>query len=195
MRLAIVSAGLAAILLIGAISKDAATQSTPKREPTPLILEKTEGEHRVRRKRDTPAPTPNFTIKVDRQNGGSQKMWLATEEIPPGGVIARHKHMGQDEILLLQTGMAHAWLGDQERDVHAGAVVFIPSGTWISMKNIGRENISLTFVFSEPGFDDFMRCVSVPAGEESSKLTPEEFKACQHEGHVMFEAPSRKPSH
>ena len=60
--------------------------------------------------------TKSFIIKVDRQNGGSQKMWLGTEEIPPGGLIPKHKHLGQDEILLIQTG-----------NVHAGAVVFIPS--------------------------------------------------------------------
>ena len=127
-------------------------------------------------------------MKIDCKNGGSQKMWLGTEEIPPGGLIPKHKHSGQDEILIVQTGTAHVWLGTQESDAHAGAVVFIPSDTWVSLKNIGTENIRLAFVFSDPGFDDFMRCASVPAGETSAKLSPEEFKACQHQGHVEFEA-------
>jgi uncharacterized RmlC-like cupin family protein len=65
-------------------------------------------------------PTRQFTIKIDRKNGGSQKMWLGTEEIPPGGVIAKHKHLGQDEILLIQTGSAHVWLGPQERTFTRG---------------------------------------------------------------------------
>src|SRR5215831_1676876 len=65
--------------------------------------------------------------------------------------------------LLIQTGSAHVWLGTQERDVHAGAIVFIPSDTWISLKNTGNETINLAFVFSDPGFDEFMRCTSVPA--------------------------------
>lgn len=43
------------------------------------------------------------------------------------------------------------WLGAQERDVHAGAIVFIPSDSWISLKNTGSEDISLVFVFSDPG--------------------------------------------
>jgi len=139
-------------------------------------------------RRDTPMATGSFIMKIDRKNGGSQKMWLGTEEIAPGGLIPKHKHMGQDEILLVQTGTAHVWLGTEERDVHAGAIVFIPSDTWVSLKNTGTEMISLAFVFSDPGFDDFMRCASVPAGETSTKLSPEEFKACQHEGHVEFEA-------
>jgi len=180
----------ASILLMGSMPARLAPQSSSNGAPTPLILEKDDGEHRVRRRRDTPTPTGPFIMKIDRKNGGSQKMWLGTEEIPPGGLIAKHKHIGQDEILIVQTGTAHVWLGTQESDAHAGAVVFIPSDTWVSLKNIGTENIRLAFVFSDPGYDDFMRCVSVPAGEPSTKLSPEEFKACQHQGHVMFEAPA-----
>ena len=192
MRFVMVSAAIAAILLSAFALRRAAAQSSGNIVQTPLILEKDDGEHRVRIPRDTPMATGPFTIKIDRKNGGSQKMWLGAEEIPPGGLIPRHKHMGQDEILLVQTGTAHVWLGTEERYVHAGAIVFIPSDTWVSLKNTGSENISLAFVFSDPGFDDFMRCASVPAGETSTKLSPEEFKACQHEGHVEFEAAAQK---
>jgi len=41
-------------------------------------------------------------------------------------------------------------LGDQERDLHVGGLVFIPANTWVSLKNMGTEPISLTFVFSAP---------------------------------------------
>ena len=170
-------------------------QPTSDNKTTPLILEKSEGEHRVRKPREIPMPTGPFTIKVDRKNGGSQKMWLGTEEIPPGGIIPKHKHLGQDEILLIQTGSAHVWLGRQERDVHGGAIVFIPSDTWVSLKNTGNENINLAFVFSDPGFDEFMRCTSVPLGDPSSeKVSRDELKDCQHKGHVVYED-SILPSH
>jgi quercetin dioxygenase-like cupin family protein len=168
------------------------SQTSSNLAPTPLILEKDEGEHRVRKLRDTPTPTGPFIMKIDRKNGGSQKMWLGTEEIPPGGVIPKHKHLGQDEILIFQTGTARVWLGTQERDVHAGAVVFIPSNTWVSLKNIGADDIRLAFVFSDPGFDEFMRCMSVPAGAPPEKLSAQEFKECQHRGHVDYEAVSSK---
>jgi len=191
MRFAISILGLVTILLTGhgASLNDAALQlaSNTNTAATPLILEKNEGERRVRRPRETPLPTAEFTIKIDRKNGGSQKMWLGTEDIPPGGRIPRHKHLDQDEILLIQTGTAHVWLGTQETDAHAGAIVFIPSDTWVSLQNTGKESISLAFVFSDPGYDEFMRCVSVPAGETSSaKVTHEEFTQCQHKGHVVY---------
>jgi len=183
---------LAALMLLpgGAwvFSIEAAAQFAADVPTKPLILEKDDGEHRVRRPRETPMPTAEFAIKVDPKNGGSRHLVLGTETIPPGGQIARHKHLGQDEILLIETGSAHVWLGTVERDVHAGSVAFIPSDTWISLKNTGDENISLVFVFSAPGFEEFQRCVSVPAGSPAPPLSSEEFKACQHEGHIVVDA-------
>ena len=167
---------------------EAAAQFASNMATKPLILEKDEGEHRVRRPRETPMPIAGFTIKVDQKNGGSRHLVLGTETIPPGGQIARHKHLGQDEIVLIQTGSAHVWLGSEERDVHAGSVVFIPSETWIALKNTGDENISLAFVFSAPGFEEFLRCGSVPAGSPAPPLSRQEFKACQHEGHIAVDA-------
>ena len=152
----------------------------------PLILEKNEGEHRVRRPRGSAIAGLPFIIKVDRTNGGSQRMWLGTEEIKPGAQIPRHQHLGQDEILILETGTAHVWLGDQERDVHAGGIVYIPSETWISLKNTGNEPILLAFVFSAPGFDDYLRCSSTAEGQRSTPMTAEEVAACAEKGHVHY---------
>ena len=161
----------------------------------PLLLEKNEGELRTRR-----IPTDNravtirqFMLKVSPKNNGSQRLVLGTEELAPGATIPKHRHLGQDEILLIQSGTAHVWLGDQERDVHTGGLAFIPSNTWISLKNTGPEPISLTFVFSAPGFEDTMRCNSVPAEEAPTRITPEQHKECAHEGHVEYEATQEEP--
>jgi quercetin dioxygenase-like cupin family protein len=107
-----------------------------------------------------------------------------TEVLPPGATLPKHRHLVQDEIVLIHSGTAHVWLGDQERDLHAGGLVFIPANTWITAKNIGNEPTSLTFVFSAPGFEDTMRCNSVPAGETPTPITPEQQKECAHLGHA-----------
>lgn len=59
-------------------------------------------------------------------------------------MIPKPKHHGEDESLLIQTGSAHVWLGNNEDDAEPGALVFIPAGTWISLKNTGKES-SLIF--------------------------------------------------
>ena len=162
------------------------TTPAPETSAKPLILEKNEGELRTRRiHADASVPASSqFMLKVSPKNNGSQHLVAGTEELAPGAAIPKHRHLVQDEILLVQTGTAHVWLGDQERDVHAGALVFIPANTWVSLKNTGAEPISLTFIFSAPGFEDTMRCNSVPAGEKPTQITPEQQRECAHLGHA-----------
>ena len=64
--------------------------------------------------------------------------------------------------------------------------MFIPTNTWISLKNTGTEPISLTFIFSAPGFEDTMRCNSVPAGETPTPITPTQQRDCAHLGHAEY---------
>lgn len=159
---------------------------SPQTNAKPLLLERNEGELRTRRIH-TDASTPassQFILKVSPKNNGSEHLVAGTEELAPGATLPKHRHLAQDEIVLIHSGTARVWLGDQERDLHAGGLVFIPANTWVSAKNIGTEPISLTFVFSAPGFEDTMRCNSVPAGEKPTPITPEQQKYCAHLGHA-----------
>lgn len=164
------------------------SSSAPAPDPTvkPLLLERNEGELRTRRiHTNTTIPAASqFMLKVSPKNNGSQHLVLGTEELAPGAAIAKHKHLIQDEIVLIQSGTAHVWLGDQEGDLHAGGLAFIPANTWVSLKNTGTEPVSLTFIFSAPGFEDTMRCNSVPAGETPTPITPEQQRECAHLGHA-----------
>jgi quercetin dioxygenase-like cupin family protein len=142
---------------------------------SPLILEKDEGERRVWRPIEgLESQLSLFILKVDPHNGGSSHLVFGTEDIPSGGKINAHRHPGSDEILFLQNGLAKVNLGDTVREVHGGATVFIPAGTWISAVNTGKEAIHLIYVFSAPGFDDFMRAESVREGEKVVPLTKAE---------------------
>jgi quercetin dioxygenase-like cupin family protein len=106
-------------------------QSPTPNKPTPLILEKNEGEQRVVRGwPGHPDPGENFILQVDPKNGGSSHLVLFTADLAPGKEIVAHKHPNADEILFLQTGTARVHLGDSVREVHAGATVFIPADTW-----------------------------------------------------------------
>src|SRR5580765_8889146 len=126
---------------------------SPDATARPLMLDSDEGELRTRRiHTDSSAPASSqFMLKVSPKNNGSQHLVAGTEVLAPGAAIPKHRHLVQDEILLLHSGNAHVWLGDKERDLHAGGLVFIPESTWISLKNIGVEPASLTFIFSAPG--------------------------------------------
>jgi quercetin dioxygenase-like cupin family protein len=167
-------------------SNPSAAVSSSEPDVKPLLLEKNEGELRTRRiHADKSAPASSqFMLKVSPKNNGSQHLVAGAEVVGPGVTLPKHRHLTQDEIVLIHSGEAHVWLGDQERDLHAGGLVFIPANTWVSLKNIGTEPISLTFIFSAPGFEETMRCNSVPAGETPTQITPEQQRDCAHLGHA-----------
>jgi quercetin dioxygenase-like cupin family protein len=159
---------------------------------TPLILEKNEGERRVVRGwPGHPDPRENFIIKVDPKSGGSSHMVFFTADIAPGGAIHVHRHPNADEIIYLESGTARVHLGNTVRDVHAGATVFIPAGTWIAAENTGSEPISMFAVFSAPGFEEFMRAGSVREGEKNVPLTEAENDEIEkaHSGDVIYKEP------
>ena len=118
---------------------------------------------------------------------------MGTEDMAPGDEFPTHKHLGQDEILYIEKGTAHVHLGDQERDLHAGGMVFIPAYTWVSVKNAGPETVSVVFVFSAPGFENYMRCASALPNEKLIPISPEEDKECGRQGHVFYKDLEENP--
>ena len=173
---------LAAVCIVQTLSAQSNSASTSQSAPNPLLLEKNEGERRLWRD----PPPGDFILKVSPKNNGSQHLVMVTEDMAPGDEIPTHKHLGQDEILYVGTGTVHVHLGDQERDLHAGGTVFIPAYTWVSVKNVGTETVSLVGIFSAPGFENHMRCESVLPNEKPTPVSPEEHKQCDHQGHVMY---------
>jgi mannose-6-phosphate isomerase-like protein (cupin superfamily) len=169
-------------------------RSVPAQSPAPdggakpLVLQKNDGQLRTRRPREGVAsPSSDFLLKIGPKTSGSKHLLLFTEEIPPGAVIPKHKHHTEEEILLIQTGGAHVWLGDKEYDAQPGALVFIPAETWISLKNTGTENISLVAIWNEPGFEEMLLCGSVAKGQVGEFISSDGVKNCYHHGDAELE--------
>lgn len=158
----------------------------------PLITEQDQGEARVWRPlvgQSVPAGVQKlsvFIIKVDQHNGGSPDFWFGSENMPPGAEVQYHRHLHEDEVLYIGSGIAHVHVGSLEGDAHAGAIVFIPRNTWVTLKNIGKTTIQLLFAFNAPGFDRFMRCESVPVGQHAQPLTAQEDQTCTRLGDVEY---------
>jgi quercetin dioxygenase-like cupin family protein len=154
---------------------------------TPLLLEKNEGETRLWRPEPGEVDPGGFILKVTPKANRSEHLVLVGEDdMPPGAAIPTHKHLEQDEIVLIEKGTIHAHVGDQERDLHAGGMVFIPQRTWISLKNTSNEPASIVAIFSAPGFEDHLRCESVPAGEKPTTISLAEENECDRLGHVVY---------
>ena len=191
MRIIDASALACAFILIGCAGAPPAPAPTPQpsnaSSATPLILEKDEGESRTWRGwPGHPKPGETFILKVDPEHGASSHLVFGTEVEKPGDAIGTHKHPHADEILFLQTGTSRVRVGNLERVVHGGATVFIPAGTWVSLNNIGHDDVDLVFLFSAPGFERFMRAESTLPGEKSIAVSKTEDEEIQKKLDVVI---------
>jgi quercetin dioxygenase-like cupin family protein len=180
---------LVAVCVFQTRSANSSSTGTQQVAPKPLLLEKNEGERRIWRE----PPPGDFILKVSPKNNGSRHLVMGTEDMAPGDEFPTHRHLEQDEILYIVKGTVHAHVGDQERDLHAGGTVFIPANTWVDVKNAASETASVVFVFSAPGFENYMRCDSVLPSEKVIPLSLAEQKACAHEGHVIYKDLEENP--
>jgi oxalate decarboxylase/phosphoglucose isomerase-like protein (cupin superfamily) len=131
-----------------------------------------------------------FILKVDPKNGGSPDLTMGYEDIPPGQGIPPHHHPLADEILFVHRGSGTASLGPRTAPVTTGTTIYIPRNTRISLQNTGTEPLSIAYIFSRPGFEDYLRETSVPEGQQAAPLSPEELARIRsrHPDHVVYEA-------
>jgi oxalate decarboxylase/phosphoglucose isomerase-like protein (cupin superfamily) len=153
----------------------------------PLILAADEGERLVRRTLGGAL----LIIKVDRKTAGAPEFVMAYEALPPGAVIAPHRHPGADEIIFVHSGTGAADLGDKSAAIAAGSTIYIPRLTRITVRNTGKEPLVIVAIFSQPGFEDYLRETSVPEGQPVVPLTSAEMSAIRvhHQSHVIYERP------
>lgn len=158
-----------------------------------LILQQSEGERRVRRPRPgsgAAMAAPSMIIKVDGRNGGSPDFFVGYEEVAPGNAIPAHSHPEYDEVLFVHQGKGVATLGSQQRAVAAGATIYIPPNTRVSLKNTGSGMLSVFFVFPRPEMvSDYYREMTVAEGERALPFSPQEFAEfrARHRGHIIFD--------
>ena len=154
--------------------------------PRPLVLAVDEGERRVRR---FGVSAPKFILKVDRRNGGSGDLVMGYEDLPPGGVIPPHRHLMADEIIFVHRGEGVVQLGDQRTEFGPGATIYIPKDVRVTIRNTGTGLLSIAFIFSKPGFEEYLREMSALEGEPLVPLTEAELTAIRerHRWHTVYE--------
>src|SRR5215831_4384962 len=69
--------------------------------PRPMVIPADGGEKRFLR-----GGTAPLLIKVDPTNTGSRRMVLGSSDLPPGDAIGVHRHLQEDEIIVITRGTA-----------------------------------------------------------------------------------------
>jgi len=196
--LAVLTGSLALALLVAGCSRQGPSSEHAAASLVPalgeaLILQESEGERRLHR----PPPgalsnlTAPFVLKVDRRNGGAPEFVMLTEDIPPGQAISPHRHPHSDEILFIYGGTGLASLAGRQAVVASGATVYMPRNTVVGLQNTGTEPLRIVAIFSQPGYEEYLREISVPEGQTPTPLTVEELSAIRtrHLGSAVYERP------
>lgn len=67
-----------------------------------------------------------------------------------GGQVPWHNHP-QEEIYLILEGVGEMCVGDERRDVKSGQAVYVPSGVFHQLTNIGDEPLKMIYCYGPAG--------------------------------------------
>lgn len=76
-------------------------------------------------------------LLLARGQFGSQQLCITWVECSPGSQQARHRHLSQEQVYVIVRGEGLMLLGDEERLVGEGTMVFVPPGTEHAIRNTG----------------------------------------------------------
>jgi quercetin dioxygenase-like cupin family protein len=191
----LVLAGLliASVLMGGCTNNEHPATNVAAAPSKALILEASEGERRLHR--SPPGALSNLTapfiLKVDRRNGGAPEFVMLTEDIPPGQGISPHRHPHSDEIIFIHGGTGLASLAGRQATVTTGATIYMPRNTVVGLRNTGTEPLKIVAIFSQPGYEGYLREISVPEGQTPAPLSVEELSAIRVRYHdsAVYEIP------
>ena len=190
---AVAGLSIASVLTSGCAGNDHPATSAAAAPGKALILDASEGERRLHR----PPPgalsnlTAPFILKVDRRNGGAPEFVMITEDIPPGQAISPHRHPHSDEIIFIHGGTGLATLAGRQATVTTGATIYMPRNTVVGLRNTGSDALKIVALFSRPGYEEYLREISVPEGQTPTPLSVEELSAirARHLETAVYEKP------
>jgi mannose-6-phosphate isomerase-like protein (cupin superfamily) len=81
---------------------------------------------------------------------GAQRLCVTWVECQPGSQQALHRHLTQEQAYVIVHGHGQMLVGDEERAVDEGTMVFIPPGATHAIRNTGSELLVYVSATSPP---------------------------------------------
>jgi mannose-6-phosphate isomerase-like protein (cupin superfamily) len=110
---------------------------------------------------------------------------------PPGQGIPPHRHPQSDEIIFIHAGNGLASLAGRQATVTTGATIYMPRNTVVGLRNTGADPLEIVAIFSQPGYEEYLREISVPEGETPAPLSVDELAEirARHHNSAVYEKP------
>ena len=173
------------------ISGCSIAESRPE-EPTTVVLGPEDGDHLwvFAESKEKLGSGGEFQIYVDPETFPQASASFAKFGLGVGGALPVHRHEKTEEIgyFLSGEGVVTVYENGSPKDipVREGHVVYIPPGSWHTLKNTGQEPFSLVFATipnEKKGLLSFFRRIGAKPGEEAKPISEEDFArlAAEHD--------------
>ena len=89
-------------------------------------------------------------LLLARGQFGSQHLAVTWVDCPPGSSQPTHQHEAQEQVYVITQGRGVMTLGDEERELVVGTLVFVPPGTPHTIRNDSSEPMTYVSATSPP---------------------------------------------
>ena len=126
-------------------------------------------------------------MKVDPRMG-SPRLALGKQRLREGHGISLHLHDAEDEILYVISGRGSGVVGEVEREVGPGSLIYIPQGAWHGMQCL--EEMEIMWIASPPNFARQLRDLQAAGGDSAPESKRDEIarKHQQSDGGAFLRA-------
>lgn len=152
-----------------------------------IVVTEEEGEHILTGRRKAP-----ITIKISKTKHGVEGISFCTEDIVPGRKLRIHKHLDNDELIIIHKGAGTFTLDEEIIEVKTGTVIFVPRGVWHGLENTGTENILMMFGYSPAGFEGYFRENGTVAGTEPKVRSEAEYALTEKKYGMVYKFPANQ---
>ncbi|MEJ2151605.1 MAG: cupin domain-containing protein [Gemmatimonadota bacterium] len=166
--------------------------------PTTVVMGPDDGDHLwvFAESKDTLGSGGDFQIYVDPVTFPEASASFAKFGLGVGGALPVHRHDKTEEIgyFLAGQGVVTVYEDGVAKDipVQAGHVVYVPPGSWHTIRNTGQEPFSLVFATipnEKKGLLSFFREIGVKPGSEAAPLSPDDFAKLASEHDLILRPP------
>ena len=137
-----------------------------------------------------------FHIYVDPVSFPEASASFAKFGLGVGGALPVHRHDKTEEIGYFLSGEGTVTLYEdgsaKDVPVREGYVVYVPPGSWHTIKNTGQEPLTLVFATipnEKKGLLAFFRQIGVKPGEEATPVSPDDFARLAAEHDLILRPP------
>ncbi len=158
---------------------------SPSGDGKGIVVHKGDGVHILTGRRKVP-----ITIKISKAKHGINGISCCVEEQSPGRKMRVHKHLHNDELIIIQQGEGTMTLDESSIEVKAGDMVFVPRDTWHGLDNTGKENLLMVFQYSPAGFEEYFIENGTLVGEPPKIKTEEEYAITEKKYGMVYKEPN-----